>query len=82
MGERRDGLAQTIDIAPTLMDFFGLEADDTMDGRSLIPVLADEKPVRETAVFGIHGGHVNVTDGSKVNAVSLFKIFFKSKIID
>ena len=58
--------AQTIDIAPTLMDFFGLEADDTMDGRSLIPVLADEKPVRETAVFGIHGGHVNVTDGKYV----------------
>lgn len=66
MGERRDCLAQTIDIAPTLMDFFGLEADDTMDGRSLIPVLADEKPVRETAVFGIHGGHVNVTDGKYV----------------
>ncbi|MCP3884606.1 MAG: sulfatase, partial [Propionibacteriaceae bacterium] len=28
--------------------------------------IADDTPVREAALFGIHGGHVNVTDGRYV----------------
>ncbi len=58
---RRGDLAQTIDIAPTVLRFFGLEPTDDMLGRDL--ALADERPA---ALFGIHGGHVNVTDGRYV----------------
>ncbi|MFE4512718.1 sulfatase [Kitasatospora sp. NPDC056783] len=60
-GERRGALVQTIDLAPTLLDFFGVERPADMQGHPL-PVAADT-PVREAGLFGAHGGHVNVTDG-------------------
>ncbi|MBN9194266.1 sulfatase [Microbacterium sp.] len=59
--DRRGDLAQTIDIAPTVLRFFGLEPTADMLGRDL----AREDP-KEGALFGIHGGHVNVTDGRYV----------------
>jgi arylsulfatase A-like enzyme len=65
-GEEREALAQTIDIAPTLLDFFNLPANDHMDGKSLSETIYRDKPVREAALFGNHGGHINITDGSYV----------------
>lgn len=58
---RRGELAQTIDIAPTMLRFFGLEPTPDMLGQDL--ALRAGKP---GALFGIHGGHVNVTDGRHV----------------
>ncbi|MDN4599479.1 sulfatase [Leifsonia virtsii] len=58
---RRGDLAQTIDIAPTVLKFFGLEPTPDMLGKDL--ALAEGK---DGALFGIHGGHVNVTDGRYV----------------
>ena len=63
---RRGALAQTIDIAPTVLRFFGLQPPPDMQGSDLAAVLQDDRPVREAALFGIHGGHVNVTDGRYV----------------
>ena len=63
---RRGALAQTIDIAPTVLRFFGLEPTPDMQGADLALVLDEDEPVREGALFGIHGGHVNVTDGRYV----------------
>ncbi|MEV6350597.1 sulfatase [Actinoplanes sp. NPDC051851] len=63
---RRGALAQTIDIAPTVLRFFGLAPTADMQGHDLAAVLADDRPVRDGALFGIHGGHVNVTDGRYV----------------
>jgi arylsulfatase A-like enzyme len=63
---RRAALAQTIDIAPTVLRFFGLEPTPDMQGRDLAAVLEDDKSIRQGALFGIHGGHVNVTDGRYV----------------
>lgn len=65
-GERRKSLVQNIDLAPTLLRCFGLEPTPDMQGFDLSPILADDSPVREAAMFGIHGGHVNVTDGRYV----------------
>ncbi|WP_022890421.1 sulfatase [Agromyces italicus] len=65
-GETRQGLVQTIDFGPTLLEFFGLDRTRDMQGRSLAPVIADDTPLREAALFGIHGGHVSVTDGRHV----------------
>jgi hypothetical protein len=45
-----------------LLRFFGLEPTPDMQGRDL----ADDRSTREGALFGIHGGHVNVTDGRYV----------------
>lgn len=63
---RRGALAQTIDIAPTMLRFFGLEPTPDMQGHDLSLVLQTDAQVRQAALFGIHGGHVNVTDGRYV----------------
>lgn len=64
--DRRGALAQTIDIAPTVLKFFGQEPTPDMQGRDLAVVLDDDRPIRDGALFGIHGGHVNITDGRYV----------------
>jgi len=66
-GERRSSLVQpAIDLAPTLLDFFGTTATPDMTGKSLTPVIRADQPVRETAIFGFHGDRINVTDGRYV----------------
>lgn len=62
-GERRDALVQTIDLGPTLLEFFGLPLTRDMQGRPLLETLADGRSVREAGLFGVAGGHANVTDG-------------------
>ena len=65
--ERRSSLVQpSIDLGPTLLDLFGLEPTADMLGQSMRDVIAQDRPVREAGLFGIHGGHVNVTDGRHV----------------
>ncbi|MET9490771.1 sulfatase [Nocardia sp. NPDC006630] len=63
-GQRRGALVQTIDLAPTILDCFGIEPTPDMQGRPL-PTATDD-PIREAGLFGMHGGHVNVTDGRYV----------------
>ena len=65
-GVRRQSLVQMIDIAPTLLDFFGLPATPRMQGVALGKTIDEDLPVREAALFGMHGEHVNVTDGRYV----------------
>ncbi|WP_248926057.1 sulfatase [Paenibacillus hamazuiensis] len=66
MGERRSSLVQTIDLAPTLLEFFGVPIPKDMKGKPLKDTIASDVPVREAALFGIHGGHINCTDGRYV----------------
>lgn len=66
-GERRQSLVQpSLDLGPTLLDFFDLPATPAMLGHSLREVIASDAPLREAAIFGIFGGPVNVTDGRYV----------------
>ena len=66
-GARRQSLVQpSLDLAPTLLEFFGLAPTPDMLGRSLAQTVVDDTPVREAALFGLHGGQVNVTDGRYV----------------
>ena len=65
-GESRQSLAQTIDLPATLLDYFGLDQPADMQGRSLLPTLLDDTPVRDYALFGYHGCHINITDGRYV----------------
>lgn len=62
-GTRRQSLTQTIDVMPTLLDLHGVDIPEAVRGFSLIPVLQNDTPVRETAVFGMFGGSANITDG-------------------
>ena len=62
-GERRESLVQTIDFAPTLLEFFGIPRPSDMQGSPLRDIITEDKPIRQAGLFGLHGGHVNVTDG-------------------
>ncbi|MBO0744982.1 MAG: sulfatase [Candidatus Dormibacteraeota bacterium] len=62
-GERRQSLVQTIDVGPTLLEYFDVDATQDMQGRSLAPTIAEDRPVRRAGLFGNFGGHLNVTDG-------------------
>lgn len=64
--ERRQSLVQTIDLAPTLLHYFGEDIPADMQGKVLQDTIDRDKPVRQAAIFGLHGGHVNVTDGRYV----------------
>ncbi|WP_244136160.1 sulfatase [Burkholderia sp. BCC0801] len=65
-GVRRQSLVQTIDLAPTILDFFGVAPTPDMQGVPLRDTIRDDTPVRQAALFGVHGEHVNVTDGRYV----------------
>ena len=65
-GERRAALVQTIDLAPTLLECFGAAIPADVRGAALRETIASDAPVREAALFGLHGGHVNCTDGRYV----------------
>jgi arylsulfatase A-like enzyme len=64
--ERRESLVQTIDIPATLLDYFNISKPEDMLGFSLNKVIENDLPVRDAGIFGIFGGHVNVTDGKYV----------------
>lgn len=63
---RTSQLVQTIDLPATLLEYFGQPLPEHMEGRPLRPVLEQDKPVREGALFGIFGGQVCCTDGNWV----------------
>lgn len=65
-GVRRSALAQTIDIPATLLEYFDVSHPSSMTGKSLRPVVESNTPVRDYALFGYFGGHINITDGEYV----------------
>ena len=65
-GVRRQSLVQTVDIAPTVLEFFGQKIPKNMQGKPLKETMIDDKKVRDYALFGQHGVHVNITDGRYV----------------
>ncbi|MGO4495194.1 sulfatase [Paenibacillus sp. 2RAB27] len=64
--KRTEALVQTIDLPPTLLEFFGVDIPADMQGSSIRPIIESNRTIREAALFGIHGGHINCTDGRYV----------------
>jgi arylsulfatase A-like enzyme len=65
-GERRQALVQTIDLPATLLEYFGVALPPDMQGQPLRQAIVDDTPVRQAGLYGLHGAHVNVTDGRYV----------------
>lgn len=66
-GVKRETLTQSIDIPSTILDFFNLlDKQDFMMGKSLIPVIKSNEKIRDYALFGDFGRHVNITDSKTV----------------
>ena len=49
-GRRVDGLVESVDLLPTVLDVLGLPVPAAVQGRSLLPLVRDGKPVREVAL--------------------------------
>jgi arylsulfatase A-like enzyme len=64
--QHRDSLVQTIDLPATILEFFGIAPPTDMEGVPLRQAILDDTPVRDYALFGVHGWHVNITDGRYV----------------
>ena len=62
-GQRRGSLSQTIDLMPTILEMLGVARPAEVEGRSLLPVLADDTPVRDAGLYGVWASATNVTDG-------------------
>lgn len=65
-GQRRSALVQTIDIAPTILEFFGLDIPSEMQGKPLYNTIKNDSKIRDAAIFGFFGSFVNITDGRYV----------------
>ncbi|KKN44554.1 hypothetical protein LCGC14_0691870 [marine sediment metagenome] len=64
--EKRRGLVQTTDISPTILEFFNIKRPKDMQGYVLKDIINSDIKVRDSALFGVHGSHVNITDGRYV----------------
>lgn len=62
----RQSLCSTIDIAPTLLELYGIDSQEDFDGASLISVQKEDKTNHDHVIFGVHGGSVGITDGRYV----------------
>ncbi|MER5355309.1 sulfatase [Kitasatospora sp. NPDC002551] len=65
-GGRRASLVQTVDLGPTVLEYFDVPRTPDMQGRPLADTVAHDTPVRPHGLFGVFGGHVNITDGRHV----------------
>lgn len=62
-GQRRNQLAQTIDLAPTLLSYFNVDNFKDIDGKNIEPIITNNQKIHEEILYGIHGGQVNIYDG-------------------
>jgi arylsulfatase A-like enzyme len=64
--KKSDALAQTIDLGPTILDFFNIPLTEDMQGKPIFDYTSAEKEIRQASLYGVMGGQVNVTDGEYV----------------
>ncbi len=63
-GSHINALTANVDLFPTILDLFGLKPETGIHGRSLMPLIREEKKsVRDWTLYGYFGKFINVTDG-------------------
>ncbi|MBR3350169.1 MAG: sulfatase-like hydrolase/transferase [Solobacterium sp.] len=67
-GGECDALCSTVDIAPTLLELYGLDPSllGETDGRSIKAVLENRTESKDCVLFGVHGGYTCWSDGRYV----------------
>jgi arylsulfatase A-like enzyme len=55
-GERRDAFVYLLDLFPTICEMAGVAAPDTVEGKSLVPVLKDKSARVHDTVFAAYRG--------------------------
>lgn len=60
---RHDGLTQTTDLMPTLLDLAGAEVPPQVRAHSVLPALRGEATGRRSAILGMFAGPLCITDG-------------------
>ena len=75
-GNRRSDFTQSIDLAPTLLNWFGAASQMECDGESLLYCIRDEKSLERTQLFlgdddgpGVPGSGHEASNPSVVNRV-------------
>ena len=61
-GKRSEASCYLLDIYPTLCDLIDVPLPDTVEGRSLVPAMQSDDPIRETMYFAYTGLHRCVRD--------------------
>jgi arylsulfatase A-like enzyme len=64
--ERRSELVQTIDIPATILDYFNVKPMKHMQGKSILNVINNHEKIHNNALFGMHGGHVNIVNNDYI----------------
>jgi arylsulfatase A-like enzyme len=55
-GKRVKGNMYLLDVLPTLCDLAGIKIPETVDGKSIVPVLKGEKEVVRDVMYGVYAG--------------------------
>ena len=66
INQERNALIQTIDLAPTVLDYFEIPTTEDMQGKSISDTMQNDHEIRDASLYGVMGGQVNVTDGTYV----------------
>ena len=62
-GKHSDAFVQMSDLAPTVLEYFGLDIPKDMTGKPLCNVIGKGEKIHDYVVFGFHGDEIIVTDG-------------------
>jgi arylsulfatase A-like enzyme len=62
-GKRVSALTQTTDLMPTILELHDVAPPEEVRAHSLFPLLSGQPSGRDTAILGMFGGPVCVTDG-------------------
>lgn len=62
--KRIKSLTATIDLMPTILDLHGAEIPSSVQGKSILPLLEEDKAFREAVLYGYFAKGVNMFDGT------------------
>jgi arylsulfatase A-like enzyme len=68
-GQIRDAYTYLLDIAPTLLDYVGVPAPPTMEGRSLMPALMDPAHTLRDTLYFAYRGYQRAVQGERYKLI-------------